>query len=263
MKLAACYTIFNGLELLNDSIAQIIDCVDEIIICWQKNSNKGNESTEIEAFISQYAGKKHIHLVRFYPNLTVNTKENERLKHNIMLESAKKLGCTHFFLSATDHFYKKKEFLEAKKMCFSLDYDVTFTKMYTYYKKITWQLTPIEAYLMPFICKLYSETTIDRKISFPYDKIVVDPSVRIYPSNNWYIFSEEEIMMHHYSMIRHDIKNKFKNAAASIRWNEKMIEDFQNEWDNYDIDYNPGIKYFQGRKIKIVENYFFPNIKST
>jgi len=176
---------------------------------------------------------------------------------------AKKIGCTHFFLSATDHFYQQKEFLSAKKMCFSLDYDVTFTKMYTYYKEITWQLTPIEAYLMPFICKLYPETTIERRKSFPYDKIIVDPSVQIYPCNNWYIFSEEEIMLHHYSMIRTDIKNKFENAAASIRWNEKMIQEFYNEWEKYNIDENPGVKYFQGRKIKIVDNYFFPNTKFT
>lgn len=257
MRLAACYTIFNGLELLNHSISQIDDICDEIIICWQKKSNKGNDSIEIESFVKQYIGKNKYHLVYFEPNLSINTKENELNKHKKMLDFAKKLHCTHFFMSATDHFYIKEDFLNAKKSCLSLDFDVTFTKMYTYYKDFTWQLTPIEGYLMPFICKIYSETTLERKKTFPYDKILVDPSVRIYPCNNWYVFSESEIMLHHYSMIRINIKNKFNNAAASIRWNQSMIDEFINEYENYNLSENKGIKYFQGRKIKEVDDYFF------
>lgn len=257
MKLAACYTLFNGLELLDNSINQIFDCVDEIILCYQKISNKGNVSNEIEAFIHERKGKNKLHILFFEPDLHLNTKENERNKHQTMIDFAKKLNCTHFFLSATDHFYKKNEFLGAKKDCESLDFDVTFTKMYTYYKKYTWQITPIENYLMPFICKLYPETSIVKLRSHPYDKIVVDPSVKIFPCATWYVFEEEEIMMHHYSMVRIDIKNKFQNAAASIRWPNGLAEEFLFEWENYTINENSGVKYFQGRKIKEVPDYFF------
>ena len=43
MKLAALYTIFDGLELLKDSIKQIENDVDVVIIGWQKVSNTFNE----------------------------------------------------------------------------------------------------------------------------------------------------------------------------------------------------------------------------
>lgn len=263
MRLAACYTVFNGLELLENAIKQIREEVDEIIICWQKTSNTGNISADVEAFIKKFEGLHNYHIVFFEPKPGVFTKENEQAKHQLMIDKAKELDCTHFLLSATDHFYKKDEFSAAKKEVLSLDFDVTFTKMYTYYKLPTWQLTPIEDYFMPFICKLYPDTRIDRAKTFPYNEIRVDQSVQVRPCGNWNIFQEDEIMLHHFSMIRDDVKNKFSNAAASVRWKPEMIKDFQEEFENYDINKNPGVKYFQGRKIKVVEDYFLGSTNET
>lgn len=251
-KLAACYSIFNGLELLEKSIAQIYPFVDVVIIGYQTVSNKGNKSDDIEPFIerlkSDYPTFK---FVLFTPDLRENTKQNEIKKHNMLLNHARELGCTHFFMSATDHYYHQYEFMKAMQNAF--DYDVTFTKMYTYYKDPTWQLTPIEDYCMPFIMKIYSHTKFQRQPGYPTH---VDPAIQINTCERAYIFSENEIMMHHYSMIRIDIKNKFLNAAASIRWAKGLAEEFANEYQNYDLAKNPGIKYFQGRTIKVVYNYF-------
>jgi uncharacterized protein YdhG (YjbR/CyaY superfamily) len=63
-------------------------------------------------------------------------------------------------------------------------------------------------------------------------------------------------MMHHYSMIRTDIKNKFRNAASSIRWSETQKETFISEYENYSLENNHGITYFRGAKVKEVENFF-------
>ena len=254
MKLAACYTVFNGLELLEKSIQQIYPVVDVIIICYQTVSNKGNECKQVEKFVQyNFLAKKKVEIVKFTPDLSVNTKENERRKHQLMLETARKSGCSHFFLSATDHFYQLTEFVNAKEHVKWEDIDVSFTKMYTYYKHPTWQLNPIESYYMPFIMRLHPETKIAVVRNFP---LKVDPSVQVNTFAKWYLFPEEQIMMHHYSMIRENIKDKFKNAAASIRWRNEEAEMFAAEFENYDIESNPGIKYFQGRKIKIVENHF-------
>lgn len=256
MKLAACYTVFNGLELLKQSIEQIKNHVDEIIICYQDISNKGNKCDKVHPFIMDFARNfngKNIHILYFKPDLPGNTKENERKKHQKMLTTARILGCTHFFLAATDHFYKEKEFVFGKNTCQLHNYDVTFTKMFTYYKYPTWQITPIEAYCMPFIMKINPDTKIESKINYP---VVVDPSVKVSPMNNFYVFEESDLMLHHYSMIRENIADKFKNAAASMRWTNGLAEKFENEFLNYDYELNPGIEYFQGRKIKIVEDYF-------
>lgn len=265
MKLAACYTVFNGTELLQKSIDQIYDHVDEIIIYFQRISNKGNyisESAVIdllnisvnENFRSVNNNRqKKIHLFEFNVDLSKNTKENERNKHQKMLEMARLFKCTHFFMAATDHFYLKNEFIFGKNTCQIHDYDVTFTKMFTYYKDPTWQLTPIESYYMPFIMKIKNNTAIERAANYP---VLVDPSVQISGVTNFYVFEECDLMLHHYSMIRENINDKFKNAAASMRWTNGLAEKFEDEFNSYDIIENPGIEYFQGRKIKIVPDHF-------
>lgn len=252
MKLISCYTVFNGLELLDEAIRTISDHVDGVVICYQSISNTGHAMIDKDVEILKSFVGRH-RLISYNTDLNVNTKENERRKHNLMIDAARKLGATHFLMGATDHFYDPVEFQFAKRLVDAMDWDATFTSMYTYYKHPTWQLTPIENYYMPFICKLYPETKVERMHGFP---LLVDPSVQINTAKKWYLFREFEIMMHHYSMIRIDIEQKFKNAAASIRWKKEQVDTFVNEYLNYDLKENQGIKYFQGRKVKVVRDYF-------
>jgi hypothetical protein len=241
MKLAVCYTIF-GTELLSKSIRNIIHLVDEVIICYQEVSNTGNK----KPFDWTHEYNPKYHFVKYETDLKLGTKENERRKHQLMINTATKLGCSHFILSATDHFYRKDEVIYAKKK--ALSYDVTFTAMYTYFKHPTWQLNPKEDYFMPFICKLPAK--IINTTKYP---LLVDPSVRV-EHKTWYLFNEDECMLHHFSMVRKDIRKKFENAASDrVR---KQIEHYTNEFEMYDIQENPGVSYFKGRKIKEVPNYF-------
>lgn len=260
MRLAACYSVFNGEELLQSSIDQIKDSVDEIVICFQKISNKGHENPDLVRFLTDFSLKNNVQLIEYEPNLSINTKENEKKKHNLMINYARMLGATHFFMSATDHFYHKSEFESAKNTVLKHDWDVTVTKMYTYFKYSTWQITPIEEYYMPFICKLYPGTAIE---SVPWFPVRVDPSVQINTCKKFLIFPEAQIMLHHYSMIRKDIRGKFSNAAASIRWTPDQVKKFIDEYENYSLIENPGITYFGGRKIKVVQDYFRLSIPST
>jgi len=246
MKLAALYTIFDGLELLKGSIKQIENDVDVIIIGWQKVSNTFNESKEIEDYIKTLPS--NYVLIEYKPQSNMIPNDNERMKHQQLLNKAKELECTHFMFLATDHYYKPKEFKKAKEK--ALDYDVTTTKMFTYYKNPTWQLEPIEDYQMPFICKLYDNTKIDSN-KYP---VHTDPCVRVNTCNNFYEFKEYEIMLHHYSVIRQDVELKFNNSAASIRWSKKDIEQFIKEYNEAKI--NDSISYFKGRKLIEVDNYF-------
>jgi len=253
MKLAAMYSVFNGMELLMGSIEQIYDKVDLLIICYQNVSNQGNPASEsMNQMLSLITTNPKIHLIEYRPDLAIGTKENERRKYQLRLELAKGLECTHYFTSATDHYYMPGEFEVAKYRAKQLDVDVTLTMMYTYYKHPTWQLTPIEDYAMPFICKLYPETTVVTENHYP---ITVDPAVRISPANSFHTFPQDEIMMHHFSMVRNDIQDKFDNAAASVNWKHK-IQGFVDEYNEYTLESNVGVSYFKGRKIKEVPNYF-------
>jgi hypothetical protein len=162
-----------------------------------------------------------------------------------MLDSAYNLGATHAIMLACDHFYVPDEFAEAKKQ--AENFHLTFTEMFTYFKHPTWQLTPIEDYYMPFIVKLPTKVMNTQK--YP---LKVDPSVRV-SHKTWKLL---DLKLHHYSMVRDDVMNKFSNSAAGYRWSSDQIKTFINEYNNYDIDKNPGVTYFKGRKIKLVPNYF-------
>lgn len=253
MKLGCIYTVFNGIELLKKSIEQIINDVDVIVIVYQETSNRGQVDGDVRIKIGQAIGElnhsEKICFIHFVPNLKIDTKTNELNKHNFGLKFLKSQECTHFFLSATDHYYNKFEFRIAKQKCEAMDFDVTLTSMFTYYKHPTWQISPIEDYYMPFICKIYPQTEYIRT-KWNY---LVDPSVRINTDKSMHLFSEHEIMMHHYSMIRNDIENKFNNAAASSRWGDKA-KIYLDEYNVVTIESK--LAYFGGRGLIEVENFF-------
>lgn len=251
MRLAAMYTLWNGLELLEKSIEQIYDDVDNVVLCWQWYSNKGEISNEILPFIERFKDDPKIHLLEFVPDFKLNTKQNERAKLQLRIDYAKQIGATHFFTSACDHYYVPDEFKRSKELIIRKGYETTFTRMATYYKQPNWRMEPLEEYFMPFICKLYESTTV---ISSSDYHVKVDPSIKITPAKNPFVFPVDQILMHHYSMVRQDIENKFRNAAASIRWKPEQIQKFIHQYENAKV--GDEISYFQNRKIIEVKNIF-------
>lgn len=253
MRLAACYSLFNGLELLEGSMRSVIEDVDMIILCVNTHSHFGTPDNRPAKFVEKYRNKPGFHIISYTPDQSINSKENERRKHQLMINKARELSASHFILMAEDHFYMPREFRQAKKVVEHLSLSTSFTRMFTYYKYPTWRLTPIEDYSCPFITRLDSDLKISRNPAYP---IKVDPSLEIDRVGNWHLFDEKTIMLHHFSMVRDDIAYKFQNAAASIRWNADRIGVFLKEYNEYDIKTNPGITYFKGRKIEIVEDTF-------
>jgi len=249
--IAACYTVFNGEELLEKSMQQMADVVDFFVICYQETSNKGEKNPNLLRFLARFAGKNGVILLNFEPNLAINTKQNERNKHQLMLDVARSNAATHVILAACDHFYRKNELKMAVATSVLSGFDVTFTAMFTYYKRPTWQLFPKEEYYMPLVIKLHPETAITQTRTYP---VLVDPSVKVNTCKKWWVFPIQECALHHYSMVRTDINSKFKNAAASIRWKPEQVERFLHEYDHAAV--GDSISYFQGRKIVEVENYF-------
>lgn len=214
MKLAACYTVFNGIELLEDAIESIESEVDEIIISYQLISNYGNISDEF-----LYWKDKHpqYYYIEFNPNLSIDAKSNEKRKHQQLIEKARDLRCTHFFLSATDHLYITKELQFAKEKVKSNGFITTYTRMRTYFKSNDLCLNPLELYYMPFICS----TKVNIGVHAP---VVVDPACAFKPFAPFYVFPENEVLMHHFSWLRYDIDSKLDNAAAKVNWLNKVNE---------------------------------------
>lgn len=247
MQIAGLITVFNGLELLPACIDNLRGQVDKIVICWQKRSNLGEYSDEVEEIVNSF---DDVELVFFEPNIKIGTKENEMNKHNLMIDKARDLGCSHFVLLATDHFYNNEEFEYAKEIVKKHDFDVTFTYMYTYYKYPTWRLDPIENYHMPFICKIYPNTKVRKITNYP---VYVDPSIQVTPHSKWWLF-DSTVMLHHYSKVRNDIENKYRNAAASVNWNKQKVDNFLEEYNNAKL--GDSITYYGGRKLIKVHDIF-------
>lgn len=261
MRVAMLYTVWVGddMEMLKKSILHHMHYVDAIYVHYQYISNKGQDSNENRGIFWDMMREltyehKNLFLGNFYkPDLTKNTKENERIKHDGMiqyLKAASVYECyTHFIMTACDHFYDPAQLVWAKHYHISHDIDLSFTMMRTYYKHENWYLEPMEYYYMPFIHKLYPNTAISNTIKYP---VRVDPSVKVNKCDKYRVFTPCECLLHHYSMVRKDIEKKLRNAAASIRWTPEQVQTFINEYNNA----KPGdqIKYFQGRKIVEVSN---------
>lgn len=245
-KLALLYTFWTGddIEMLIESINAHREFVDEIIISFQTSSNTGEYSDPTSLMILQSFLENHLFTsIQYIPNLILTTKSNERIKHNELIEVAKHKNCTHFIMAAADHFYSKECFDYARNIMETTDTDVILTRMRTFYKQKNWILSPLEDYYMPFVHKLTINTEITTRVKYP---VVIDPSVKVSTAQKFHIASDD-ILMDHYSMVRKDIKKKFRNAASSIRWTKEQVETFINEYDNAKV--GDSITYFQGRKI--------------
>ena len=250
MKLGALYTVFNGLELLEGSINQIYDDTDLIIIGWQRYSHHGEESKEVELFVNKLKKKyKKVVLFEFKPRPNTIPKMEERRKINQLIRVAQQASCTHFFMSATDHYYVPEQFIKAKEK--ATQYDVTASKMYTYFKEPKWRLNKIESYYMPFICKLRVNQTHSADTHGKWN-VHVDPALCILPNDSFYEFKEDELMMHHYSFVRNDVRNKLRNAAARRNFNGKIDEIIERYNEFEGVGKCP---YFEC-EVKEVQNYF-------
>ncbi|GAX60134.1 glycosyltransferases [Candidatus Scalindua japonica] len=250
MNLSAIYTIYNGVELLNGSIDQIYDHVNSIIIIWQKISNYGKLNQEIVSFIKQYEGKDKFHLYEYKPDLRITAKRNEIKKHSVGLDIARTKGSNYFLIMATDEYYDSQQFARAKDYILENNFDATTCKMYTYYKKPTYRLEPIERYEVPFICKLRPDTKITSK--FP---VYVDSARGVGPINTCHSFAASQLMMHHFSHVRKDISDKLNNAASKVNWKNK-IHEYIRYFNEFDINKNNTVPFYKGHRLVEVENKF-------
>ena len=250
MRLAAIYTVWNGLELLEGSMNQIYPYTDVVVIGWQRHSHYGVESKEVEDFVTKLKRRhKKVVLFEFKPR-GGNAKAEERRKLNQLIKVAQNESCTHFFFSATDHYYEGSQFANCKEK--AKQYDVTASKMYTYFKSPEWRLTPIESYYMPFICKLRVNQTYCRDTRGKWF-VYVDPALCVWPYDTAYEFKEDELMMHHYSFIRKDVENKLRNAAARRNFNDnipEIIEQFRA------FDGTGAVPYYNKHTVDKVDNLF-------
>jgi len=229
MKLGISYNLFDGEELLEDSIRSIRENVDYISVVYQEVSNFGNKCNEdLVPLLDKLKSLGFIdELYKYRPQLKGGGHINEISKRNIGLFLSEGAGCTHHMAMDSDEFYTDKQFKYLKEKMIKEDLDSSACQMITYYKEPVYRLDPKEDYYVSLIFKIRRGRVYVMGHPFP---VLVDPTRRMEPGKSK-IFTREEIEMHHMSYVRKDIKVKLTNSSASPNFkNIDKIVNYYNEW---------------------------------
>ena len=222
MILGASYNLFDGEELLESSIKSIRNNVDFISVVFQTQSNFGNLCHEsIPDLLIDLQKKKLIdEVIHYNPDLSKHPHENERNKRNIGLEASREKGCTHHLSIDTDEFYNTLQFDNAKEIIEENNFDSSVCRLQTYYKNDHTILWPLEDYYVSFIYKI-RPNVVYAPMPFP---VLVDPTRRM-EAGSMMDFEHDELLMHHFSYVRKDLRSKLENSSAKQNWDNDMIKE--------------------------------------
>jgi len=229
MKLGAAYNLFDGEELLEQSILSIRKSVDFISVVYQTVSNHGIKADEnLENLLINLKDKKLIDLLYLYtPNLKKSAAWNELKKRNIGLKQKKKQKCTHFISMDSDEFYIAADFDKAKNEIESNNYDSSACQMLTFFKEPIYRVEPKEEYFVPFIYRIRWFTKLNRKVDFP----VLADRTRIMKPGRFKLFDRSELEMYHYSYVRKSIVSKISNSSAKVNFHDNTgFLSYFNNW---------------------------------
>lgn len=232
MKFGITYNVFDGVELLDESIDRIYDSVDYINICIQTISNYNQEISSLDYNeVLRLCDKYNIELIKYTPE-KINPSINEAKKRDIGLQKCKTEGCDYCMLMDCDEYYIPSEFKNMLDYCIKNDPDAVFCSLYTYYKTKEYILDPPEDYKVGLMYKLYPESKIQFGKPFPKN-LLCDPTRRVNTINQAHLLNRNIINMHHLSYIRSDIRRKFENSSARVNYNKHIDDavDYYEKWN--------------------------------
>lgn len=220
MKLCAIYNVWDDYQMCLLSIRNIEKLVDGIIVVASENSNYGEKSKIPSCWINS---QDQFECVQFTPDMRFDAMGNETNKRNLGLSKARELGYTHFIMMDADEFYEPEPFLKEKKRFETSNISGLVCRSKVYFK--TPYLTiGYDATLVTFIHKITPGLCFTWNKLFPFawssmDGVPFTPvkRIRIDPTRQLNITSGvewSEIVMHHYSYVRDDLKKKIRNSSA-------------------------------------------------
>lgn len=166
------------------------------------------------------------HSIEYKPLMTKSLAYNETRKRNFGLKWCRDNRCSHVLSMDCDEFYDQKDFTNAKETIEQQGYDGSACMLETYFGSPTWKIEPPEKYFVPFIHRVYAHTSHLRDhTSYP---VYCDPTRQIVGDHKFLIFNRHEVVMHHMSYVRHDIRRKLENSTARTNFHdiEKFVEFF-------------------------------------
>jgi len=224
MRLGIAYNVFNGDELLLDSLKRLRKQASYIIITFQKLSNVGNKADESLTNVLQNIDRDLFDvIVEFIPNLSKSAKQNETDKRQLGLKFARKSNCTHFMSTDCDEFYCDNQFEAAKELIIQNGYKSTACELVNYFHSSKYKMIEKTRYV-PFIYEIgfFTRFNIKKKLYVNVD------SSRVCRTDSFYLFQPEELLMHHMSYVRKNVnsmKSKLTNSPNYEKF-ESIINDY-------------------------------------
>jgi len=210
-KFGVSYSVFDGEELLEESIRSIRNEVDYINIVYQTTSWYGNKcSKDLLPTIDRIKEKGLVdEIIFFEPDLKKSPQFNEAKKRNIGLKYAINSKTNYFMTMDCDEMYKEAELKTAKE--YLLDKNIT----HSYCKQIQFNekkevLPFINAGFIQFFSKVDKHSLLGDNHNCP---CLVDPTRMVLDRKNSKHYMLHNISMLHYSLFRKDLKSKFVNSS--------------------------------------------------
>jgi len=241
--------VFDGEELLEPAIKSIRDQSDFVAVTWQKTSYHGNKTdTDIESLINQLKKNNLIDQAIFFePNLSKSPKENELQLRNIGLQASRDHNCTHHISFDVDEFILSDQLKYAKETFGDNDYSI-IENLY-YYKRPTWQMTPVKNNQVSFIHPVTAEYSMIRK--YPYR---IEITRRVTPHDKCRVYMQDECVMHHMTYVRKNMEKKLRNSVTGYLYKiDKFVDDFNKYQLGDRLVVSPD---FLTHKTKLVEDVF-------
>lgn len=241
IKLACCYNIWDGEELLLPSIRRMRGLASKIVVVYSNTSNTGETNPGLMSVIKQIEDEGLADEIVQYFTRKGSAHQNEIAKRNLGLEKC--ADCDVFMTMDCDEFYHMDELSHMLTLFWSAGYDSSACQMQTYYKHPDVRIVPPEDYYVPLFYR------VDKRKFVLSQKwpVVSDPTRKMLPGK-MLIIERGGMEMHHFSYVRKDVRRKLRNSSAG-NFADRMeeIAQWHDDWTD------DGKAYFAGSQVRMYE----------
>jgi hypothetical protein len=271
VKLSGSYNVFNGEELLLQSLTHSRQFCDHISIIYQNLSNTGNIANPLLGQVLEEANRRRLFddIILFEPDLTKEAVTNEAHKRRIGLEAARARGCDHFITLDADEFYVPKQvnqFKEAYLKSMRMHLVVTCPSWLHIKSPRYRSLNPdtTRVILWSRITDGLTNEQTDCEVNFKMLDMVdptrrfIDPNITT--SRMIYEADAGQISMYHMNLVRTDgLASKLANTSSHK--NIKFIEEVESIYRRWKYGDDLSFPGKPSMKIGIVDDVF--NLEAT
>ncbi|MBP5160626.1 MAG: hypothetical protein ILP11_01050 [Alphaproteobacteria bacterium] len=211
LKWAVSYSVWDGEELLEESIRSIRGVADYVQVVWQKVSWRGTPaSTLLEPLLKRLKEDRLIdELVEFQPDINDKPWHNELKKRNLGLALLKKRGVDYFMTMDADEFYEADQLQEVK-------YTILKENLTHVYSPITTYLAPTKQLIEPScFVNIWSRIHFFSRLGHNrHAPCLCDPTREVlhFPFAKYWV--QDKMAMHHFSKLRKNVMAKWRESSA-------------------------------------------------